>query len=839
MPTTFSTPVRLPPRVTAPSLPPWKIEPADTGPAASAQPPSSAANRWANDGELQFCRLADEVPSCIWIAQADHRAVFLNQAWLAFTGRGARASLGINWLDALHPSDRTEFLDQFDLAAVQRRSFQLNLRIRSSDGTFNQFNSHAITRFNAAGEFDGFVGFATNVTPQEQAKLALLGSQQQLQQSREQLDQLLEQANSLALEATVANEAKSLFLANMSHEIRTPLNGIIGMTDLLLDTSLSGEQQEFAETVKSSGATLLQLINDILDFSKAESGHLQLESTDFRLDTLIEESCGMLANLAHKKGLDIEALITPAVPQVMRGDAGRIRQVLLNFLGNGIKFTEKGDVRLIVGTPTPEGDKMSVPFTISDTGIGIPADRIESLFHPFVQADASTTRKFGGTGLGLAISRQIIEAMGGAVSVQSTEGKGSTFHFTLMLQPIAAEEKAADRPRWTGRRCWVIDAHLTTRQRLEQLLSDCGCSARTHPGTTLVLSHLQSIAPVPFDLLLVAGHLPGADEVVAAAQARQDVEVALLTRHGERPVTPSGLSLGKPIQRHSLHRLLSSIWGDPIAPVPPAQPDAPAPPVRIPTRHWRILLAEDNPVNQRVALASLNRLGYRADVAENGQVALAKLARWPYDLVLMDCQMPELDGFETTIAIRSCKDPAFNSRLPIIALTADALKGDRERCLACGMDAYLTKPFQLDSLRVAISKQLATLDGPVSPPEILEWDQLVKYVDDDAALARELLRDYLGECTQHLDHITHAFAESRTEDGFNGLTQFQQSARDFFAGDLVHAIDLALRKLRSRSDDLTALPALQAEVTYFQREVRKRVLPEDHKSSEVHVSSRS
>ncbi|BCU05919.1 response regulator [Allochromatium tepidum] len=682
--------------------------------------------------EARFRRLSmlmsDIVYSCIEVSPDRYKLDWLNGAVEAITGHTREAILAMGtWRRLVVLEDRSLFdRHQAGLKEESVSSCQLRLRRRDGSSAWVEITNQCL-RDECGGR--RIYGGVKDIGERKLAEQQLRQYARRMEIQNQELDRALAQAEA-------STQAKSQFLANMSHEIRTPMNGIIGITGLLLDTELDPEQRRLAEIVRDSGENLLALINDILDFSKIEAGKLELERLEFDLRLLIEEVLEMMAFNAHEKDLELTYRIAPEVPTAVLGDPRYLRQVIVNLMGNAIKFTEHGEVGIRLSLVRAEAGRALIRFEVHDSGIGIPEDQLGKLFTAFNQVDSSTTRRFGGTGLGLVIAKQLVQLMNGDIGLESRPGQGSRFWFTAEFEcsPEIAIEYRAREEGIDDIRVLVVDDHPDNRAQAAALLRAWGCQVAVagRAGDALRALHQAVRAGMPFDVALIDLRMPDPNGLQLARLIKQEPEIrdtrlVLLTALAKREDNAhleSGDFAGyitKPLRRHLVRECLLRVMGRErpvLEPAPPVGPGLPHGIGRPAHPEARLLLVDDNPTNQIVARGILEKLGYpRPDIACNGLEALEALSRTRYDLVLMDGQMPEMDGFETARLIRRGEAGVLDPHVPIVAMTALVMPNDVRRCLDAGMNAYISKPVQPEELSRIIAEHIIHRDSRVDPLE--------------------------------------------------------------------------------------------------------------------------
>lgn len=661
---------------------------------------------------------------------------------------------------------------------IGRGDLDTEIDIQSKDeiGTLaNSFRTMALDLKSTTTSIDKL---NREIAERERAESEIIEAKQEVEEINSQLEHAIEHANQMALEAEMANTAKSEFLANMSHEIRTPMNGVIGMTELLLDTELSAEQRDYAETVIRSAELLLQIINEILDFSKIESGNLDLELIDFDLRSTLDDINDILAIKAQEKGLEYISMIDPEITSRLRGDPGRLRQIVTNLIGNAIKFTSEGEIAVIASLDSEDEFHSTVHFAVVDTGIGIPESKTNHVFEAFSQADASTTRKFGGTGLGLSISKKLAELMSGRIGVESKEYKGSTFWFTAKFEKQPASE--IPPPQTTrdirGKKVLIIDDNKTSRLVFRKQFTAWEMKTEEAPDAETALQKLLTASEqgAPFDIAIVDMVMPGEDGETLGKKIKANPKISntiliMMTSLGKtgdaRRLEEIGFAayLTKPVKQSQLYDCIATTCG--------RQSNAAV--EKIITRHSlaenrrsvRILVVEDNVVNQKLVVKVLEKLGHSAEIADNGLSAIEALESARYDLVLMDCQMPGMNGYEATRMIRSPISKIENRDIPIIALTANAMQGDRDECIESGMDDYLSKPIKSQAIADMIDKWVFAPEKNKrnGGPGFDNSDLLMNF-DGDEELLAEIIKVYMEDLPKQLIALKEGLEDRDAEE---------------------------------------------------------------------------
>jgi len=783
--------------------------------------------------EARFSAVVNNARDAIFIKDRERRYLLANPAMCALVGFSESQMLGKNDED-LFDTGMATHIEDVDAKVLEGAEIEEEVS-RTLLGADRGLHIVKVPLRDQHGNTVGICGIARDITEKQKAmtELAL---------ANERLEATVARANQMAEAAERASRVKSEFVANMSHEIRTPMNGVIGMTGLLLDTDLSPEQRDYAQNIRGSGEALLTIINDILDFSKIESGRLLLETVDFNLRTIIEETADLLAPQAHGKKIELTCMIPPDLPESLNGDPGRLRQVVTNLLSNAIKFTVEGEVVVEVSLLDETSDSIRLRLSVRDTGIGIPEDKRASIFESFTQAEAGTTRRYGGTGLGLTISRQLVRLMGGEIGVASEVGEGSTFWVELRLVKGVPRALGGRHPSSLhGMRALIVDDNSTNRRVLRGQLSAWGMLIEEAADGREALEMLHRVGSTdPIGVIVMDLQMPGMDGIettraVKDNPALRQIPIILLSSAGALgspdEMREKGFSAWatKPVRQSQLLNALVTVFGWPAAEDrrlssrgAPSAPD-------ISLKGMRVLVAEDNTVNQKVALRILEKMECRADAVANGAEAVAVIEKVPYHAILMDCHMPEMDGYEATAEIRR-RESGTERRIPIIAMTANAMEGDRDRCLAAGMDDYIPKPVRPEELRATLLRWFkgeapVAMLGPTKAPEAppaLDLGRLRETSGGDAEFEREVLAEHEASLPQ------------RISDMISGLDS-GDSARLRFAAHGMKGSSLtigaaALGDLSGRIEALAAggdlegarplIPALEREAERFRKAIK-------------------
>jgi len=722
------------------------------------------ARKWAADELEAFFTLSLDL---LCVASLDGQFLRLNPAWKRVLGFDEAELCAAPFIDFVHPDDRAATFDAVSALTTGARLINFENRYRTRDGSYRWLE------WNAAPIVDqgAIYAAARDVTDRKEAEELLKASAANLEQLVKELEVARKRAEAAAV-------AKGEFLANMSHEIRTPMNAVIGMTDLALRTALTPRQREYVQTANESAEALLAILNDILDASKIEAGRLALDRVPFGLRDTVEDAVKMFGARADEKRLELVCHILPDVPDALVGDPGRLRQVLVNLVGNAIKFTNAGDVIVEVAVDSVNEREAALRFTVSDTGIGIPADKQWQIFGAFVQADSSTTRQFGGTGLGLTISAQLVEMMGGRIWVTSESGHGSQFRFVAHfgVRSPAEELSTPSEANLHDLRVLVVDDNATNRTILQELLMSWRMQPTSVDSATAAIAVMTDAVNQqrPFDLVLTDALMPDVDGFALARQIAGDTRLSaakvIMLTSGAAP--PQGESterfiaseLSKPVKQSDLMDAIVTAFAEAVAPAAVAASPAVQPREGV-HRPLNILVAEDNATNQKLVVNLLDQRGHRVTIAANGREAVALSGDNAFDVILMDVQMPEMDGFEATAAIRR-REEEHGGHIPIVAMTAHAMAGDRERCLEAGMDAYVSKPLRPADLLTTVDGLFA--DAPEPPTDARrdavtlspEETTLLENFGHNRTLLAEVIAVFLAEAPERIDALRMA-AEQR------------------------------------------------------------------------------
>ncbi|MDH3839150.1 MAG: response regulator [Desulfobacteraceae bacterium] len=792
---------------------------------------STRSSDMQNESEHRFRLISETLPVGIFETDAKSECLYTNSSWQEIFGVSLIESLMGDWRTFLHPDDRESVSEQWEQTLTNLKAFSKDCRVITSKGDERWIHLRSSPIFSDTGT--RYTGTAVDITDRKLTEVEL------------------KQAKDAAEAASIA---KSEFLANMSHEIRTPMNGVIGMTNLLMDTDLGVEQLQFTETIRKSADSLMTVINDILDFSKIEAGKLELENIDFDLRVTLEEVSELMSLKAYEKGLEFASIVHHEVPSLLRGDPGRLRQILINLVNNAIKFTDSGEVTLKAILEEEDAQGVVIRFSVSDTGIGISEEGMDRLFKSFSQVDGSTSRNYGGTGLGLAISKQLTELMGGRIGVDSKEGQGSAFWFTAALEKQPEDRETLMIPEdIRKKRILFVDDNVINRQVYREQLKSWGCRYGEASSGPQAIDELRRARETrdPFEIAIIDMQMPEMDGEELGRSIKQDPDLAdtiliMVSSMGTRGDVARlkkigfGAYLTKPIKQSQLYDCLATtakIWKE------KKQPQD----TTIVTRHSladnkkqgiRILLAEDDATNQKVALHILKKFGYRADAAGNGQEVLQALEKIPYDIVLMDIQMPLMDGYTATRRIRELEHKAQqvklnkndskdlsgseiqplarSGRIPIIAMTAHAMKGDREKCIAAGMDDYTPKPINPDELFEKIEKWTRAEQNASSPgaevqkervqPETseetqpLDLEMALERAMGDKDFLKILLGGFIQELPDQIDSLKAAVAGTDTV----ALTELAHKLKGAAANLSAHGVSSAAKSLEKvgKSQDM-------------------------------------
>ncbi len=812
---------------------------------------SKRAEAQLRKSEEKFRSLFEDSKDAIYISTPDGKMVDINQAGVELFGYDSKKELLKSDIVKdlyVNPEERKKLKQQLESAGYVK---DLEVALKMKDGNKIIVQITATVERDDDGTIISYRGILRNVTDKKESEKRLKEYMRELKSAKNKAEKQAKKLNAQTIELVQARESaleasrlKSEFVANMSHEIRTPLNGIIGMTGMLNDTQCTPEQNEYIDIIHKSSESLLTIVNNILDFSKIEAGKLSLECEEFDVRLVVEEALELLAHKAFEKGIEVGCLVYAEVPTRVKGDVGRLHQILTNLVGNAVKFTEEGEVIVRVSVERETDSKVRLLFTVNDTGIGISEENRQKLFQPFTQADGSSTRKYGGTGLGLVIAKQLVEMMNGKIGVESEPGKGSTFWFSaeFEIQRKKPEPELIPLEELDGLRVLTVDDNETNREIIHYQVTSWGMRNTKAKNATEALQFLRQAVEEndPYDLIILDMQMPEMDGIQLARLIKAngefpDVRIIMLTSIGHQMIEnikQAGIekSLTKPVRQSELYNCITVVLGKSLQ-LKEFQGSKTiqtfANKRKLKKDRMRILVVEDNPNNQKVAALMIRKLGHRPDIACNGKEAIDILKYIKYDMILMDCHMPEMDGFEATSEIRQREKEKKYDRALIVAMTANALQGDREKCIATGMNDYIAKPVRIDVLENIIEKWKQSGEGRKQIGKDRNNDNLVidrRRLEEIRELSEDDDHDLFGEMIQTFIKDSHRKMNELKESIKSGDSKKLREIGHFLKGSCSNLGIITMANICSDIENLGKAGKIAGAVELFQmleREFKK------------------